>query len=167
MEPGSAAPGIRNGCGRLGRAVPRSLVQLTAAAAFKFCSSCGGRKQEAPKLLARASRAHPCPRTRLPRQTLGMVRSPHPAEIGSIPTPRSWQGGCWRCLVSCYWSFFILFVLKSILTFQLARPPGSITLRKWDKPHRSIETARRFRTPPGFSVFHPKSSIWIFGSLSN
>lgn len=57
VEPGSAAPGIRNGRGRPGRAVPRSLVQLTAAAAFKFCSSCG-RKQEAPELIARASRAH-------------------------------------------------------------------------------------------------------------
>lgn len=89
---GKRSPGIRNGRGRPGRAVPRSLVQLTAAAAFKFCSSCGGRKQEAPELLARASRAHPRPRTRLRRLTLGMALFPHPAETRSIPTPMSRQG---------------------------------------------------------------------------
>lgn len=94
MEPGSAARASLNG---RGRAVPRSLVQLTAAAAFKFCSS-RRRKQEAPELLARASLAHPRPShplASLPqksrewrfssiRRKAGASRGPGRAMLGSV-----------------------------------------------------------------------------------
>lgn len=99
----------RNGRGRPGRAVPRSLVQLTAAAAFKFWSE-GNRKPQS---------FSPEPPAPTPAHELASLakrrewdfsrirRKPGASRIAEVPA-----GSCWRCWVSCYSVFCTVSAVK-------------------------------------------------------